>query len=264
MVISRWNSRRGGGVLAKAVLSAACAALVLLETAPQGEAQEPLGAPTINSVTARASDLTVVWTAPSGDGGAAIASYDLRYIEASADETVEANWTEVDAGAPDPLSYTLTGLRDSTAYRVQVRADNGTNGPWSDKSTSTTTDHGDTIATATAITLGTDVPGRIHPAGDTEHFTFTLDSDSYVLLEVALTASTLTLTPTLYDDQDAEVSLYYLNKSGGAAIDGALYALDRLEAGTYTVRIAAGAEETGSYLLKPRIETDLATTEETC
>ena len=121
-------------------------------------------------------------------------------------------------------------------------------------SAGTTSDHGDTVSAATAITVGSEVPGRIHAAGDTDHFTFTLDGATYVLLEASTGAGTLSLTPTLYDDHGAEVYLYYLNESGWSVIDDgglSMYALERLKAGTYTIRIAAAAAgQSGSYLLK--------------
>ena len=164
----------------KAVLTAACAALVLLGTSAHGDAQEPLGAPTISSVTAGTNDLTVVWTAPSEDGGATITSYDLRFIETSADDTVDGNWTEENIPSSGTLSYTVAGLRDGTGYRAQVRADNGTEGPWSEKSTGTTTDHGGTATNATTVTLDSSTPGSINPASDSDVFQFTLTAQTDV------------------------------------------------------------------------------------
>ena len=103
-----------------------------------------IGSPSIQSTTPGANSLTVEWSAPSSDGGSTITAYDLRRIETSADETVDANWTVVQdvwigSGA---LSYELTGLTAGTQYDVQVRAVNSAgDGPWSA-----------TVAEATTIT----------------------------------------------------------------------------------------------------------------
>ena len=56
------------------------------------------GAPAIDSLAGVVRGLTVAWSAPAADGDAVVTSYDLRYIETSDDETVEANWS-VEAGA---------------------------------------------------------------------------------------------------------------------------------------------------------------------
>ena len=85
------------------------------------------GAPTITTpITAGADSLTVAWSAPVDDGGPAITAYDLRYIQTSADGTVDANWTLVEDvwTGPGPLNYMITGLTRGTQYGVQVRAAN--------------------------------------------------------------------------------------------------------------------------------------------
>ena len=245
------------------------AALCLATPAERAGAQAAPGAPTGISLPAGAGSFTVSWSAPAVDGGSAITSYDLRHIETAATDKADANWTVVSVWTSGDLSYTLAGLRDSTGYDVQVRAANAHGaGSWSGTSAGTTSDHGDTVSAATAITVGSEVPGRIHAAGDTDHFTFTLDGATYVLLEASTGAGTLSLTPTLYDDHGAEVYLYYLNESGWSVIDDgglSMYALERLEAGTYTIRIAAAAAgQSGSYLLKPQIAAGQVTDEETC
>ena len=246
------------------------AALCLATPAERAGAQAAPGAPTGISLLAGAGSFTVSWSAPAVDGGSAITSYDLRHIETAATSKADANWTVVDSEwTSGDLSYTLAGLRDSTGYDVQVQAANAHGaGSWSGTSAGTTSDHGDTVSAATAITVGSEVPGRIHAAGDTDHFTFTLDGATYVLLEASTGAGTLSLTPTLYDDDGAEVYLYYLNESGWSVIDDgglSMYALERLEAGTYTIRIAAAAAgQSGSYLLKPQIAAGQVTDEETC
>ena len=100
------------------------------------------GAPAISSVTTGVGNLTIVWSAPDDTGGLDIASYDIRYIEAAADETVESNWTVVEdvwtATSGGDLQYSITGLTGETPYDIQVRAENakGT-GPWSETVTGT-------------------------------------------------------------------------------------------------------------------------------
>ena len=93
------------------------------------------GAPTITTpVTAGADSLTVAWSAPVDDGGPTITVYDLRYIQASAAETVDANWTlleDVWTGS-GPLNYIILGLTRGTQYDVQVRAVSAAgDSPWS-------------------------------------------------------------------------------------------------------------------------------------
>ena len=102
------------------------------------------GAPTITTpVTAGAGSLTVTWSAPSDNGGPAIAAYDLRYIQTSADETVDANWTmleDVWTTGSGPLNYIITGLTGGTQYDVQMRAvSSAGDGHWSATVTGTTT-----------------------------------------------------------------------------------------------------------------------------
>ena len=86
-------------------------------------AQTTPAAPTIDSVTSGDERLTVAWTAPAGETG--IIAYDVRHIETSADETDDANWTEMDnAWTSDALQYTIAMLTNGTQYDVQVRAVN--------------------------------------------------------------------------------------------------------------------------------------------
>ena len=165
----------------RALLAVACAALVLVSASVEVEAQPTLGAPAISSVTAGTNDLTVVWTAPAEDGGATITSYDVRYIESDAADKADANWSVLEGiWSSGTLSYKVAGLYDGTGYDIEVRADNGANGPWSATSTGTTTDHGGTTTAATTVTLGSSTPGRIKPASDSDVFRFTLTGEADV------------------------------------------------------------------------------------
>ena len=80
-----------------------------------------LPAPVVDSV--RADDLAVLvsWSAPTGIT-TGVSAYDVRYIETSADETMDSNWTvEEDAweDGDGSLAYAVTGLTNGTEYDVQ-------------------------------------------------------------------------------------------------------------------------------------------------
>ena len=123
------------------------------------------GAPTITTpITAGDDSLTVAWSAPSDSGGPAITAYDLRYIQTSADETMDANWTvleDVWATGSGPLTYTITGLAGVTQYDVQVRGVSSVGkGAWSTAATGTPT-----RATTGPCTTGVAVPGAASNPG---------------------------------------------------------------------------------------------------
>ena len=93
------------------------------------------GSPTIQSVTPGDQTLTVIWTAPESDGGAAITAYDLRHVQSDAADKSDANWTveaNVWTSGSGILEYTITRLTNGTQYDVQVRAVNSEgDGSWS-------------------------------------------------------------------------------------------------------------------------------------
>ena len=109
----------------------------------QAEADEPTtttpSAPAITSITRGDRTLAVVWTAPADTGGGVITAYDVRYIETSADEMVDSNWTVRDnAWRSGDLRYVISNLTNATEYDVQVRAVNSAgDGEWSDTETGT-------------------------------------------------------------------------------------------------------------------------------
>ncbi len=127
---------------------------------------DPPGAPAAPTVTAvtGSTGVTVGWSAPAHTGSG-ITDYDVRYYEGSADPANEADWVEEDetTGLPDTFtadastSLTITGLKASTAYRVQVRAEShGAPGPWSPSSSVTTnagtgTNNAPTLAKLAAV-----------------------------------------------------------------------------------------------------------------
>ena len=81
-------------------------------------------APTISSVTEGDRKLTVIWSAPSEDGGADVTGYKVQWK----DNSVTTDWdsptgvTEVSASG---LTREITSLTNDTTYGVRVRADNG-------------------------------------------------------------------------------------------------------------------------------------------
>ena len=234
----------------RALLAVACAALVLVSASVEVEAQPTLGAPAISSVTAGTNDLTVVWTAPAEDGGATITSYDVRYIESDAADKADANWSVLEGiWSSGTLSYKVAGLYDGTGYDIEVRADNGANGPWSATSTGTTTDHGGTTTAATTVTLGSSTPGRIKPASDSDVFRFTLTGEADVWLYATGeldSEGVLTRGRRVTGNNDGLLPPNPLGFSIRALLD----------AGTYTVAVGSSNQlSTGTYTLHVQIVT---------
>ena len=85
--------------------------------------------------------LQLTWTPPTDLGTSPITHYEIRYILETADETVEANWSNTIATIPSeiqPLTYALTGLTNGRSYDLQVRAVTEVGySPWSPTVTAT-------------------------------------------------------------------------------------------------------------------------------
>ena len=224
-----------------------CAVLVLAGTHGRGLAQATLGAPSISSVVAGTNDLTVVWTAPAEDGGAAITAYDLRYIETAAPDKADANWTVgEDIWSSGTLSYELAGLREGTAYDVQLRAVNANgDGPWSSTSAGTTGDHGASTTAATAVTLGSPVPSRLGSGTDVDFFRITLAAETELWARTTGGSDTM---GTLLDSSGTEIEV---NDNGLLPVDPHNFSIrSLLSAGTYYIRVESPDEaETGPYTL---------------
>ena len=121
-------------------------------------------APAIVSVTGEVGSLTVAWNAPTQADGSAVFSYDLRYIETSADGTLESNWTVVEdvwTTGSGALIYDLAGLADKTQYNVQLRAVNPVSeGPWSETFTEVAG------IPATVLAVRSFSQSRVQPGGE--------------------------------------------------------------------------------------------------
>ncbi len=76
------------------------------------------GVPTSVTATAGNAQATVVWTAPTDDGGSALTGYTVTAVQ---DGTKTC---AVTTGSPRPTTCTVTGLANGTAYTFTVKATN--------------------------------------------------------------------------------------------------------------------------------------------
>ena len=237
-----------------------CAALSVLMAAGQAGAQA-LEAPAFDEVKAGTNSLDITWIAPAEDGGVEIVAYDLRYIRNDAPDKADANWTveEVWTTGGMELEYELKELPDGTKYDLQLRADNGTDGPWTDTREAATRDHSDSGSRATLLDLGSFVPGSIDPADDEDYFRIVLSSETD--LWVYASGS---------DDTVGEVQrsngTVLASNDEGYLLDGRLNFSIRAElpAGTYYVRVTSfGARDTAAYTIHAQVATDPGDTKDT-
>ena len=94
---------------------------------PARRAHRRPGAPRDLRTTPGDGRVTLVWTAPGSDGGAAIEKYRYR-VSANAGSSWDPDWTDVpdgaDAGdnAADETAFTVSGLINGTEYVFELRA----------------------------------------------------------------------------------------------------------------------------------------------
>ena len=231
----------------RAALLAVCTLLALGVAAERVRGQTAPAAPAISSVTAGASTLTVAWTAPSDTGGEALTSYDLRYILSDAADTADANWeVETGVGSLTSLQHTVSGLRDSTGYDVQVRAVNAIGaGPWSDTFAQTTTDHGDRASAATVVALDSSIEARIDGTDDWDVFQLVLSE------QVDLWIYTVSDFDTRGELVGPNVTRF--RDDGGYPSGRLNFAIrQQLEHGTYYIGVDGFEEASGPYTLEIR------------
>ena len=122
------------------------------------------GPPVADWITTGDDSLTVGWVAPQLTGGSRVTAYDLRHISASADETVDSNWTVLEdvwtAGSGGGLEYTISGLLRDIQYDIQIRAVNEVGaGRWSKSFNATTTQS--LCSTGSAVADPANNPGLV-------------------------------------------------------------------------------------------------------
>ena len=214
-----------------------------------------LPAPTISSVRADDRAVFVSWDALAGITSK-VEAYDVRYIETSADENVDSNWTVEEDAWEDgggSLDYAVTGLTNDTAYDVQVRAvdENDVDGPWSATTSATPEDHGGTRTDATSVTAGSRVWGVIDPSEDEDYFSFTVSSTADYWIY------TLGDLDTLGELLDSDGDSIESDDFGGVLPnpDG-FFIWSKLDSGTYYIKVTGFGSTDEPYILRVRQFTD--------
>ena len=210
-----------------------------------------LPAPAVDSVRADDRAVLVSWSAPTGIT-TGVAAYDVRYIETSADETVDSDWTVEEDAWEDgggSLTYAITGLTNGTEYDVQVRTVDvdDVDGAWSVTTSATPADHGNTRTAATSVTAGARVSGAIDPADDEDYFSFSVSG---------------TADYWIYSLGDLD-TVGELLDSGGMSIDISdrgdslpnpdnFFLWRRLQSGTYYIKVTGYGSTDEPYVLRIR------------
>ena len=211
-----------------------------------------LPAPTIGSVRADDRAVLVSWSAPTGIT-TGVAAYNVRYIETSADETVDANWTVEEDAWKDgggSLAYAVTGLTNGTEYDVQVRAvdEDDVDGAWSATTSATPADHGDSQTAATTISSpDARVWGAIDPAADEDYFSFSVSSTADYWI---YTLGDLDTVGELLDSNGRSIDI----SDRGSVLPNPdnFFLWHRLQSGTYYLKVTGYGSTDEPYILRVR------------
>ena len=214
-----------------------------------------LPAPTISSVRADDRAALVSWGEPTGIA-TGISAYDVRYIETSADESVDSNWTVEEDAWEDgggSLTYAITGLTNDTGYDVQVRAvdENDVNGAWSTTSSATPEDHGNTRADATSITTDARIWGAFDPTNDEDYFRFSVSGTADFWI---YTLGDLDTVGELLDSSGNPIA----SDDYGAVLPNPdnFFLWRKLQSGTYYIKVTGFGSTDEPYVLRIRQFTD--------
>ena len=214
-----------------------------------------LPAPTISSVRADDRAVLVAWGEPTGIA-TGVRAYDVRYIETSADESVDSNWTVEEDAWEDgggSLTYAITGLTNSTGHDVQVRAvDEGdVNGAWSITTSATPEDHGDNRTDATRITADARIWGAIDPTDDEDYFRFSVSGTADFWI---YTLGDLDTVGELLDSNGIPIA----SGDYGAVLPNPdnFFLWLKLQSGTYYIKVTGFGSTDEPYVLRIRQFTD--------
>ena len=214
-----------------------------------------LPAPAISSVRADDRAALVSWGEPTGIA-TGISAYDVRYIETSADESVDSNWTVEEDAWEDgggSLTYAITGLTNDTGYDVQVRAvdENDVNGAWSTTSSATPEDHGNTRADATSITTDARIWGAFDPTNDEDYFRFSVSGTADFWI---YTLGDLDTVGELLDSSGNPIA----SDDYGAVLPNPdnFFLWRKLQSGTYYIKVTGFGSIDEPYVLRIRQFTD--------
>ena len=214
-----------------------------------------LPAPTISSVRADDRAVLVAWGEPTGIA-TGVRAYDVRYIETSADESVDSNWTVEEDAWEDgggSLTYAITGLTNSTGHDVQVRAvDEGdVNGAWSITTSATPEDHGDNRTDATRITADARIWGAIDPTDDEDYFRFSVSGTADFWI---YTLGDLDTVGELLDSNGIPIA----SADYGAVLPNPdnFFLWLKLQSGTYYIKVTGFGSTDEPYVLRIRQFTD--------
>ena len=214
-----------------------------------------LPAPTISSVRADDRAALVSWGEPTGIA-TGVRAYDVRYIETSADESVDSNWTVEEDAWEDgggSLTYAITGLTNDTGYDVQVRAvdENDVNGAWSTTSSATPEDHGNSRADATSITTDARIWGAFDPTNDEDYFRFSVSGTADYWI---YTLGDLDTVGELLDSNGDPIA----SDDYGAVLPNPdnFFLWHKLRSGTYYIKVTGFGSTDEPYVLRVRRFTD--------
>ena len=219
---------------------------------------EAPGEPSAPTVTGGTGSVSVAWSAPA-NAGPPITYYKVRYRE----KGVGAAWTKDSLGVV--TSATISGLADSTTYRVQVRAANAEGqGSWSSSGEGTTgAPNQAPVFAASSVTravdenaeAGTNVGAAVTATdGDNDTLTYALSGTDAATFAIDAATGQITVGDSVTLDYESGDTLYTVTVE---ASDGTL-----ADTATVTITVTdlegSGTDTVGDDLLPLTVEYDEA------